>query len=126
MVCLLSALRFHRIGVQNPFEVWMAIPAKAAPRRPSYPPIHFVHFSGRALTDGVEEHAVPEGPVRVYSVVKTVVDCFRYRNKIGIDVALEALRESWRHRRVTMGELWHQAERLRAARVMHPYLESLA
>jgi predicted transcriptional regulator of viral defense system len=124
IVCLLSALRFHNLGTQSPFEVWMAIPPKAWAPRIDYPPLRMVRFSGPALTEGVEEHHTPEGKVRVYSVAKTVVDCFRYRNKIGLDVALEALQTCLRERRATVDELWRFAKLLRMAKVMRPYLEA--
>jgi predicted transcriptional regulator of viral defense system len=124
VVCLLSALRFHQIGTQSPYEVWMAIASKARAPRLEYPPLRVVRFSGAALSEGIEEHASPDGPIRVYSVPKTVVDCFRYRNKIGLDVALEALQASLRERRVTVDELWHYARMLRMANVMRPYLEA--
>jgi predicted transcriptional regulator of viral defense system len=125
IVCLLSALRFHNLGTQNPFEVWMAIDRKARLPRLDYPPLRIVRFSGLALSEGVEQHPVEEGMIRVYNPAKTVVDCFRYRNKIGLDVALEALRECRRQRRATMDELWHYATLLRVSTVMRPYLEAL-
>lgn len=125
VVCLLSALRFHQVGTQAPFEVWLAIHPKAHAPILDYPPLRLVRFSGAALESGVEEHDTPDGPVRIYSIAKTVVDCFRYRNKIGLDVALEALRESLRERRVTMDELWAFAGPLRMTNVMRPYLEAI-
>src|SRR6266850_5731203 len=105
VICLLSALSFHGIGTQLPFEVWMAIDRRS--RRPSlkHPPLRIVRFSGRAMSAGIETHRVEGRPVRVYGVAKTLADCFKYRNKIGLDVALEALREAWRARRVTMDDV---------------------
>ena len=125
VVCLLSALRFHDIGTQNPFEVWIAITPKAHRPRVDYPPLRIVRFSGSALSEGVEEHQLSDGLLRVYNVPKTVADCFRYRNKIGLEAALEALRACWRERRATMDELWHYAKAARVSTVMKPYLESL-
>src|SRR5690348_15227699 len=127
VICLLSALRLHDLTTQAPFEVWVAIEHSAyVPREPnSAVPLRVVYFSGAAFTAGIEEHTVNGIPVRVYSPAKTVADCFKYRNKIGLDVALEALRETWRERRATMDELWRYAEICRVARVMRPYLESL-
>lgn len=125
VVCLLSALRFHALTTQAPFEVWLAIPKSARVPKAGYPPLRIVRFSGIALTEGIEDHIVDGVPVRVTSVAKTVVDCFKYRNKIGLDVALEALHEAWRAKRVTMDELWHFAAMCRVANVMRPYLESL-
>jgi predicted transcriptional regulator of viral defense system len=124
-VCLLSALRFHNLGTPNPFEVWMAIPPKAHRPKVDYPPLRIVRFSRQALSEGVEEHPVVEGVVRVCNVFKTVVDCFRYRNKIGLAVALESLRSCWRERQATMDELWRYAAAVRVSRVMRPYLEAL-
>lgn len=125
IVCLLSALRFHDLTTQSPFEVWLAIPNKARAPRMVFPPLRIVRFSGAALADGVEEHRVDGVTVRVTNVARTVADCFKYRNKIGLDVALEALRDSWQEKRVRMDELWHFATLCRVANVMRPYLESL-
>lgn len=125
VVCLLSALRFHEIGTQNPFEVWMAIDGKARRPKTGALPVRFVRFSGEALRGGVEQHEAEGTDLRVYGVAKTVADCFKYRHKIGLDVALEALGESWRERRCTMDELWHFARICRVANIMRPYLESV-
>ena len=124
-VCLLSALRFHGLGTQNPHTVWLAIPQRARRPQIDYPPLSIVWFSGPALTEGIEDHRASDGLIRVYGVAKTVADCFRYRNKIGLDVALEALRECRRERRATMDELWHCAEVDRVSTVMRPYLEAI-
>jgi predicted transcriptional regulator of viral defense system len=91
-----------------------------------YPPLRVVRYTGSALTEGIREHRVEGQPVRVYGVAKTLADCFKYRNKIGLDVALEALREAWRSRRFTMDELERYARICRVQRVMRPYLEALA
>lgn len=104
----------------------MAIDVKARKPTVDWPPVRIVRFSGAALTEGVERHLVQEVPVLMYGPAKTVADCFKYRNKIGLDVALEALRDAWRQRRVTMDDLWHYARVCRVANVMRPYLESLA
>ncbi len=125
VICLLSALRFHNVGTQNPHEVWMAITPKAYRPKIDYPPLKIVRFSGSAMSEGIEEHLLGDGLLRVYNVPKTVADCFRYRNKIGLDVALEALRSCWRERRATMDELWHYARIARVSTVMKPYLETL-
>jgi predicted transcriptional regulator of viral defense system len=126
VVCLLSALRFHELTTQAPFEVWLAVDNKAATPKLDYPPLRLVRFSGAALTEGVEEHVVDGVTVCVTSVAKTVADCFKYRNKIGLDVALEALREAWNTKRMTSDQIWHCAKIDRMANVMRPYLESLA
>jgi predicted transcriptional regulator of viral defense system len=124
--CLLTALRFHELTTQSPFEVWIAIDNKAHPPRLDYPPLRTVRFSGAALTAGVESHQADGTPLRVTSVAKTVADCFKFRNKIGLDVALEALRETRRSRKATVDELWQFAKLDRVANVMRPYLEALA
>ncbi|HDR9286186.1 TPA: type IV toxin-antitoxin system AbiEi family antitoxin domain-containing protein [Burkholderia multivorans] len=125
IVCLLSALRFHELTIQSPFEVWLAIPNKARAPRIDYPPLRIVRFSGPLLSEGVEEHPIDGVPVRITGVARTVADCFKYRNKIGLDVALEALREAWSEKRVSMDEVWRYARMCRVANVMRPYLESL-
>lgn len=126
IICLLSALRVHELGTQSPFEVWLAIPNKARPPRMDYPPLRIVRFSGRALVDGIEERQIDGVNVRVTNVARTVVDCFKFRNKIGLDVATEALQEAWRAKRVSMDELWRYATLCRVANVMRPYMESLS
>lgn len=123
--CLLTALRFHQLTTQSPHEVWLAIPNKAHAPKLDYPPLRIVRFSGPSLTEGVESHTVDGMPIRVYSVAKTVADCFKYRNKIGLDVALEALRECRREKRASNDELWRYARLCRVANVMRPYLESI-
>ncbi len=91
-----------------------------------YPPLRIVRFSGAALTEGVEEHVIDRVPVRVTNVARTVADCFKFRNKVGLDVALEALQEAWSARRVNMDELWRFASLCRMSNVMRPYMESLS
>jgi predicted transcriptional regulator of viral defense system len=126
VVCLLSALSFHDIGSQLPFEVWIAIDRKARLPKLDYPPMRFVRFSGRALTDGVEEHQIEGVTVPIYAPAKTVADCFKYRNKIGLDVALEALRDCRRLGKCSDHDLWRFARICRVANVMKPYLEATA
>ena len=103
----------------------MAIDFKAWKPKVDYPPIRIVRFSGPALTKAIEEQKIEGVPVRVYNPAKTVADCFKYRNKIGQDVALEALRDCWRKKKATMDELWAAAKVCRVANVMKPYMESL-
>jgi predicted transcriptional regulator of viral defense system len=124
-ICLLSALRFHDLTSQNSHEVWMAIGEKDRLPQQGNPPIKIVRFGKQQFDLGLETHEVEHAELRVYSVARTVVDLFRYRNKIGIDVALEALKEGWRERRFTMKEINQIAASCRMARVMKPYLESL-
>ncbi len=125
VVCLLSALRFHELTTQDPYEIWLALHGKAWRPRQTDLPLRIVRFSGDAFTEGIEEHTIEGVPVKVYSAAKTVADCFKYRKKIGQDVALEALRDGWRERRFTMAELWKYAKVCRVAPLMRPYLESL-
>jgi len=125
VVCLLSALQFYGIGTQLPGEVWIALDRRAWRPVLNYPPLRVVRFTGDALTQGVERHTIEGRAVKVYGVAKTIADCFKYRNKIGLDVALEALREAWRRRRFTMDELDRYAAICRVQRVMQPYVEAL-
>lgn len=125
VVCLLSALQFHQIGTQAPLEVWIALERSKAHPRLRYPPLRVVHFSGIAFTSGIELHKIEGRDARVYSVAKTVADCFKYRNQIGLDVALEALTDSWRQRRLSLQELNGFARINRVQRVIQPYVEAL-
>ena len=125
VLCLVSALVFHNLTTQNPREVWLALPKSAWRKPTSYPPIALVHFSGAALTAGIETHGKAGAAVRVYSVAKTVADCFKFRNQIGLDVALEALRGGWRERRFTLPELDSMAAVCRVRAVIRPYVEAL-
>lgn len=125
VVCLLSALRVHGIGTQAPFEVWMAIPPHSPTPRLDQPALRVVRMSGAALTEGVDLVEIDGVQVPVFNAAKTVADCFKYRNKIGLDVALEALRDGWSQRKLSMDALWHYATVDRVANVMRPYLESV-
>jgi len=124
VVCLLSALRFHDLTTQAPFEVWMAIGNKSWRPTMGDVPLRIHYFSGRALTEGVERHEIEGVPVNIYSAPKTVADCFKFRNKIGVDVAIEALRDYLR-KRLPEKDLWRYAEVCRVRNVMYPYLEAL-
>ncbi len=126
VICLLSALRLHDLTTQNPADVWIAIDRKARAPVEHELPLRIVRFSGKALTTGIEERVIDGVIVRVYNAAKTVVDCFKYRRKIGSDVAIEALRDCWRSRRCTMDELWKYAAVCRMTNVMRPYLEAVA
>ena len=125
VLCLLSALVYHRIGTQNPAEVWMAIDVKAWRPRASYPRIRIVRFSGPALTHGVMTVRAGRATLRVYDPAKTVADCFKYRHKIGLEVAVEALREGWREKKFTLEQLAESARVCRVRHVIQPYLEML-
>ena len=126
VICLLTALRVHDLGTQNPKAIWLAIDRKAALPRLKYPPLRIVRFSKPALTQGIEERRVEGVLVRLTTPARTVVDCFKYRNKIGLDVALEALRALRRRKDFKVDELWKYATLQRVARVMKPYLEAIA
>jgi predicted transcriptional regulator of viral defense system len=125
VICLLSALSFHEIGTQLPHQVWIAIDRRAAKPKIQFPPLRVMRFSGAALTEGVETYRIEGVPVQIFNPAKTVADCFKYRNKIGLDVALEALKECIRDRRTTMDDLWHFAQVCRMTNVMRPYIEAL-
>jgi predicted transcriptional regulator of viral defense system len=125
VVCLLSALRFHGIGTQAPHEVWITVAQGAARPRLDYPPIRVALVSGSAFRFGVERHQVDGVQVRIYSPAKTVADCFKFRNKIGLDVAIEALREALRAKRCTREELWAAGKVCRVTTVIRPYLEAI-
>ncbi len=124
IICLLTALHIHGIGTQVPREVWIALDRKARKPQLGPMPVHVVRFSGPMLRYGVETRDVQGVPVRITSPARTVVDCFRYRNKIGLDVALEALRDILRSRRATVDEIVRAADICRIGTVMKPYLES--
>lgn len=125
VVCLVSALAFHHLTDQIPRQVWMAIGQKDWAPRAGGTPLRLVRFTNRLLTAGVESHGVAGVPVKVFGVAKTIADCFRYRNKIGLPVALEGLQEALRQRKTTPGEIARQAERGAVATVIRPYLEAL-
>jgi predicted transcriptional regulator of viral defense system len=126
VICLLSALHYHGLTTQAPFAVWLAINNKAHQPRVQYPPLRIVRFSGPALTDGVQEVLLEGVTVKIYNPAKTVADCFKYRNKIGVDVAIEALKDCRRQHKCTVAELWHYAEICRVTTVIKPYLEVLS
>ncbi len=125
VICLISALEFHNLTTQIAHDVWIAIENKKWEPTFQYPALEIVRLTGRAFTFGIEEHEVDRVPVKIYSPAKTVADCFKFRNKVGLDVALEALRETWRTRKVTMDDLWEAAKVCRVANVMRPYLEAI-
>ena len=125
VVCLLSALRVHEIGTQAPFEVWLAIPQNMVTPRLDQPALRVVRMSDEALAAGVMRMNVDGVKVPVFNAAKTVADCFKFRNKIGLDVALEALRDGWTQRKFTIDELWRHATSNRVANVMRPYIEAI-
>ena len=123
--CLSTALQFHELTTQNPSDIWVALPPSAWRPKLDTVKVRIVHFSGPALDEGVEQYQVEGALVKVYNPAKTVADCFKFRHKIGLDIALEALRETWRYRRATMKDLEYYAQINRVAKVMRPYLETL-
>lgn len=126
VVCLLSALAFHELTTQQPHDVWIAIARKTWPPKVDWPPLRVVTFSDAHYREGIEHHTLEGVDVQVYGVAKTLVDCFRFRNKIGLEVALDALRDALRKKRVTHCELAELADRQRAATAFRPYIEALA
>ena len=125
VVCLLSALRVHAIGTQAPYEVWIAIPPHMVSPRLDQPAIRVVRMSDAALADGADRMNIDGVDVPVFNAARTVVDCFRFRNKIGLDVALEALRDGWSQRKFTLDDLWRYATNGRVANIMRPYIEAI-
>ena len=126
MICLLSALSFHGIWSQLPAEVWLAIARGSRPPKLPYPRLRVVRYSGAAFREGIEIHELEARRVKVYSVAKTIADLFKARHQVGLDVAMEALREAWRARRFTMAELDRAARACRVERVMRPYVEAIS
>ena len=123
--CLLTALRIHDLTTQAPSDVWIAIGNKAHPPRMSYPTLRTMRYAEASLAAGVETRRVEGTVLRVTNVAKTVADCFKFRSKIGLDVALEALRDARREKRASADDLWRYARINRVANVMRPYLESV-
>jgi predicted transcriptional regulator of viral defense system len=126
VLCLLTALRFHELTTQAPAAVWIALPERARKPKLAHPRLRVTRFSGSALTEGIETHRVEGVEVRIYSAAKTVADCFKYRNKVGIDVAVEALRDFSRRHRGGATDLARYARICRVSRVMQPYLDAIA
>ena len=122
--CLLTALQIHELTTELPHQLWVAIGQKARAPKLDFPPLHVIRMSD--LSFGLTTLVVDGGiSIHVTNVAKTVADCFNFRNKIGIDVALEALRDAWEQNKVTMDELWRAAEHCRVHNIMRPYMESL-
>lgn len=123
--CLLTALQFHELTTQLPRQIWIAMPRGSHLPRIDYPPIKMVQMTGEVYAAGIEEHLRDGVTLRVYGVAKTVVDCFKHRNKIGLDVALEALKDVRAKRTATADDLWRYAKICRVTNVMRPYLEAI-
>lgn len=125
VICLLSALAFHEITTQSPASVWIALGKGARTPALSSPSLMIVRLSGPSLTEGIENHRIEGVPIRVYSVAKTVADCFKFRNKIGLDVAIEALKDSLRQKKANVNEIYRYAKMCRVSNVIRPYMEAL-
>jgi predicted transcriptional regulator of viral defense system len=123
--CLLTALQFHGLTTQLPRQVWLAMPRGSHEPRIDYPPIRMVQYSGQSYSQGIEVFKRDQVPLRVYGVAKTVADCFKHRSAIGLDVALEALKEARAGQSASADDLWHFAKICRVANVMRPYLEAI-
>ncbi|RCW72444.1 type IV toxin-antitoxin system AbiEi family antitoxin domain-containing protein [Pseudorhodoferax soli] len=123
--CLLTALQFHELTTQLPRQVWIAMPRGSHAPRIDYPPIRMVQVSGEAGMAGVEAFERDGVTLRVYGVAKTVADCFKHRQKIGLDVALEALKDARAQGKASVDDIWRYAEICRVANVVRPYLESI-
>lgn len=125
VLCLSSALRYHELTTENPFEIWIAIERGAWTPKMDYPPIRVVHYSKATFKFGIQIHSVAGGKLRVYSPAKTVADCFKFRSKIGMETAIQALRSCFREKKASIDDLWSAAKVCRVANVMRPYMESL-
>jgi predicted transcriptional regulator of viral defense system len=125
VICLISALQFHGLTVQAPSHVWFAIGPKDRKPAIDFPPVRVARFGGKALALGVETHSIDSVPVKIFSPAKTIVDCFRFRRAVGLDVAMEALRMGWRRRKVKPDEIARLARELRIWSVVRPYLDSV-
>ena len=122
--CLITALQIHELTTQLPHQLWVAIGQKARAPKLDFPPLRIIRMND--LSFGLTTLIVDGGiPIQVTNVAKTIADCFKFRNKIGLDIALEALRDAWRQKKVTIDEIWQAAEHCRVQNVMRPYLESL-
>ncbi|CAN7536696.1 AbiEi antitoxin N-terminal domain-containing protein [Variovorax sp. LjRoot84] len=125
VICLLSALQFHEIGTQLPHEVWIALPEATQTPAIDYPSLRIARLRGKAYSEGIETTVEHGSTIRVYSLSKTITDCFKFRHKVGLDVALEALKEAWRQRKLNIDEVTRYAKINRVAQVMQPYLETV-
>jgi predicted transcriptional regulator of viral defense system len=123
--CLLTALQIHELTTQLPRQVWIAMPQGSHTPKIDYPPLKMVQLARAPYAEGVELIQAEHVALRVYSVAKTVADCFKHRNKIGLDVAIEALKDALTQKKTSANDLWHFAKICRVAKVMRPYLDVL-
>jgi predicted transcriptional regulator of viral defense system len=125
VVCLISALAFHELTSQIPHSVWLAIDRKARKPKIDYPPVRVFFFSNKAFTGGIETHQIMEHDVRIYSAPKTVIDCFRWRKAVGLDVAIEAAKEYLKWQESSPAKLMEYAKVCKVEKVVRPYLEAM-
>src|SRR3984957_10837711 len=125
VICLLSALAFHEITTQSPASVWIALPKGARKPALDSPSLRIVRLSGLSLTTGIENHQVDGVPVRVYSAPKAVAACFKFRNKIRLDIAIESLKDCLRQKRASINEIYRYAKVCRVSNVIRPYMDAL-
>jgi predicted transcriptional regulator of viral defense system len=125
VICLISALSFHNITTQIPHEIWITVPRGSWRPNIDNPPLNLTYVSGEAYSYGIIEHEISGVKVKVYTPAKTVADCFKFRNKVGLDVAIEALKETWRSKKATMDELMDAAKVCKVSKIMRPYLEAI-
>lgn len=125
VTCLISSLNFHHITTQIPHKIWIALPKGTWSPKIEYPPLEIMYVSESAYFFGIEEHQINGSIVKVYTLAKTIADCFKFRNKVGLDVAIEALREAWREKKININELMEAAKVNRVANVMRPYIEAI-
>lgn len=126
VICLLSALRFHELTTQQPNQVWIGIHVRSRSPRVSTTACRLIRYSEKTLTSGVKVHTIEGLPVKVFTAAKTVADCFKYRSKIGLDVAIEALKDALKRRKATVDEIERYARICRVSRIIRPYLEAVA
>jgi predicted transcriptional regulator of viral defense system len=125
VICLISALSFHNITTQIPHEIWITVPRGSWRPNIDNPPLNLTYVSGEAYSYGIIEHEISGVGVKVYTPAKTVADCFKFRNKVGLDVAIEALKETWRSKKATMDEMMDAAKICKVSKIMRPYLEAI-
>jgi predicted transcriptional regulator of viral defense system len=125
VICLISALQFHQVGTQLPWQVWIALEGQTWEPHLEYPALNITRMTGASAHYGIEIHAVEKSQVYVYSLAKTLADCFKFRNKVGLEVCLEALKDSLHHKKTTVDAIWQAAKICRVSNVMRPYLEAV-
>lgn len=123
--CLLTALQFHELTTQLPRQLWLAMPRGSHVPKMDCPPLKMIQASAESYTEGIEIHQCDQIPIKIYGVAKTIADCFKHRNKIGLDIALEALKDAREQKKLNMDELWHYAKICRITNVLRPYLEAM-